>query len=182
MDGKLGARLYADLHGDKLRHVDRTARRQLSAWLGDADPETSEVRQTLTLPAGKAAYLAFQYQVLSNDYCGYDYGYVQVVNNGVTRTLKRYNLCTTAKTTAWTGAQFDLSAYAGRAITVIFRAKTDSSYSSSFFVDSVALTQASVCAAGVNGVEAWESGEIVEEAASAEGKPATPAGVEASER
>jgi hypothetical protein len=152
------------------------------SWLGGANSETSEVRQTLTLPAGKPAYLAFQYQILSNDYCGYDYGYVQVIDGGVTRTLKRYNLCTTAKTAVWTGAQFDLSAYAGRAITVIFRAKTDASYSSSFFVDSAALTQASVCAAGVNGVEAWESVEVVEEAVSAEVKPVTPADAEASER
>ena len=151
------------------------------SWLGGANAETAEIRQTATLPAGKPAFLSYAYQLLSNDYCGYDYGYVQVIVNGVTRTLKRYSLCTSAETNAWTGAQFDLSAYAGSRVTVVFRARTDYSYSSSFFVDDVAITQASTCTAAVAGVERADDVLLMPEGG-APAKPNVPAGASSIER
>ena len=119
------------------------------AWLGGANSETAEVRQTVTLPAGQQSYLSFYRQLLSNDYCGYDYAYVQVISGGFVRTLKRYSLCASAETAAWSGAQFDISSYAGQTITLVFRVRTDSSYSSSMFVDDVAVTSSMSCNAGL---------------------------------
>ena len=113
-------------------------------WLGGANSETAEVRQTVTLPAGQQSYLSFYRQLLSNDYCGYDYGYVQVIAGGFVRTLKRYSLCASAETATWTGAQFDISSYAGQTITLVFRVRNDASYSSSMFVDDVAVTSSHV--------------------------------------
>ncbi|MBW7886383.1 MAG: S8 family serine peptidase, partial [Caldilineaceae bacterium] len=156
-------------------------RGQYLSWLGGANNEISEIRQPVTLPAGQNAYLSYWYDIESNDYCGYDYGYVRVIVDGVTRTLKRYSLCWSAETNGWANAQLDLSQYAGKTVTVVFRSTTDYSYSSSLFVDDVALTTAANCTAGLGPVEqVTELGG--EDVSSAVVKPAAPAGSAEHER
>ncbi len=130
-------------------------------WLGGGDRETAELRQNLTLPAGKA-YLTFWYQIDSADYCGYDKAYAQLKVGSSTKTLKTINLCTSAETTSWVKTQIDVSRYAGNAVTLIFRTKTDSSLVSSFFVDDAAITNSSTCAAAQEVIEQPEDTEFLE--------------------
>ena len=118
------------------------------AWLGGADAETAELRQSLALPAGQTASLSFWYQSRSSDYCGYDYAYVNVMAGGVTKTLKRISLCSQANTTGWVNLRLSLNAYAGKTITLILRTVTDSSLVSNWFVDDVSVTQSASCVTG----------------------------------
>ena len=50
-----------------------------------------------------------------------------------------YDLCDTNDTSGWVRQTVDLSAYAGQTIQLQFRAETDSSENSNWFVDDVAL-------------------------------------------
>jgi subtilisin family serine protease len=135
-------------------------------WLG-GDREIAELRQNLTLPTGKA-YLTFWYQIDSADYCGYDKAYAQLKVGSSTKTLKTINLCTSTETTGWVKTQIDVSRYAGNAVTLIFRTKTDSSLVSSFFVDDAAVTNSSTCAAAQEVVEQPEDTEFLESEADVE--------------
>ena len=153
------------------------------AWMGSSNSETAELRQTVTLPAGQPAYLSYWYQIDSADYCGYDYGYVRVLVNGTTTTLKTFRLCTTTKTTGWVGERLNLSTYAGRTVTLIFRARTDSSLVSSFFLDDTLLVNSNTCPLGApvtDQVEMEQPGEDIEP--SMDAKPEPPAGMEAAEQ
>ncbi len=116
------------------------------AWLGGVNRETDELRQTLTLPAGKPAYLTFWQQIKSSDACGRDKAYVQVKSGNATKTLATINLCSTTRTSAWVKNQIDLNGYAGKTITLIFRTVTNASVVSSWTLDDVALTQSQICA------------------------------------
>ncbi|MBK8045778.1 MAG: S8 family serine peptidase [Anaerolineales bacterium] len=109
------------------------------AWLGGGNSETSQIRQNVALPVGKSARLVFFYYVGSSDTCNHDYGYARVIVNGVTRNLKTVNLCAANNTNGWVSAQYDLTAYAGKTVTVLFRAVTNASLSSNFFIDDTRL-------------------------------------------
>ena len=109
------------------------------AWLAGANSETSEISQNFTVPA-KGGALNYAYRISSSDSCGYDYGYVKV-NNTV---LKTYNLCKTNVTTGFIATSVSLSAYAGQTVTIRFRATTDASLISSFYIDNVAFTAAAL--------------------------------------
>lgn len=127
------------------------------AWLGGADKETAELRQSLTLPAGQRAILSFWRQIHSSDTCGYDYAYVNVTAAGVTKTLAKINLCSTTQTTGWVNQRLDLSTYAGKAITLAFRATTDDSLVSNWFVDDVSIVQSASCITSKIGiVKEWD--------------------------
>lgn len=115
------------------------------AWLGGTNSEASQIGQPVNLPAGQKVTLSFWRRTTSSDSCGYDYGYVRVLSNGVTTTVKSYSLCKSTNTNGWVNAQVDLSAYAGRTVTLIFRAATDVSLSSSLFVDDVQLVSGNSC-------------------------------------
>jgi hypothetical protein len=157
------------------------------AWLAGADSETSQISQSVTLPAGQKATLSFWHRITSSDSCGYDYGYVRVSSNGVTTNVKTYNLCTTTQTTGWVNTKIDLSSYAGRTITLSFRATTDVSMESSLYVDDTRLVSGNTCVvtseeAGEGAVEnpAQDSGEDI--TPSQQPKPDVPAGVSESRR
>ncbi|MGL4649962.1 MAG: S8 family serine peptidase, partial [Caldilineaceae bacterium] len=120
------------------------------AWLGGANSETAELRQTLTLPAGQPATLTYQYWVNSTDYCGYDYGYSRLIDGATTVQLRRYSLCTTANTGGWRADTISLNAYAGKTVTLVFRATTDSSYVSDLFVDDVSVQSGVNCVAAAD--------------------------------
>ena len=57
-----------------------------------------------------------------------------------TTDIKSYNLCSSNATTNFVQGTVSLAAYAGQTVTLRFRATTDASYSSSFYIDDVALT------------------------------------------
>ena len=146
-------------------------------WLGGANSETAELRQNLTLPAGRV-YLTFWYQIDSTDYCGYDKAYAQLKEGSSTRTLKTINLCRTTDTSSWVKTQIDVSSYAGRAVTLIFRLRNDSSLISSFLVDDAAVTNSYTCATAQEIIEQPEDVEFLEsdeELLSPAPKPATEA-------
>ena len=135
------------------------------AWLAGGNSETSEVRQTVTLPAGQGATLSYWYQVKSSDSCGYDYGYARLIVDGQTVTLRTHNLCSSNATSTWANAQVNVSQYAGKTVTVVFRATTDVSYVSSFLVDDTALLTGTSCTA------AADTGVPAEAPAALEAKP-----------
>lgn len=115
------------------------------AWLGGGNSERSRLTQTVAIPAGKPAYLSYWHWIESEDYCGYDYGYVQVfVDNGL-RTLQRYSLCNTARTGGWSLQTIDVSAYAGKTVRVEFYVANDRSLISSLLIDDVSLRSGTSC-------------------------------------
>jgi subtilisin family serine protease len=139
------------------------------SWLAGANNEASQISQAVTLPAGQKTTLSFYHRITSSDSCGYDYGYVRVVSNGTTTTVKTFNLCTTTQTSGWVKNTVDLSAYAGRTVTLAFRATTDVSAMSSFYIDDTRLVSGSTCIA-----VAGEAEEIVEAAATDNGEDIPP--------
>ncbi len=102
------------------------------AWLGGANAEISEITQNYTVPAAGGS-LSYAYKITSTDSCGYDYGYVKVHNTN----LKTYNLCSSNATSGFVQGSASLSAYAGQTVTLKFRATTDVSLTSSFYIDNV---------------------------------------------
>ena len=116
------------------------------SWLGGSDSEQSEIRQQVAIPAGKKATLIYYSRTSSNDYCFYDFGYMRVIDGTLVRTIKRHDLCTMNSTGGYVRTQIDLSSYAGKTVTLSFRATTDSSLVSSLFIDDVALWSGNSCA------------------------------------
>ena len=106
------------------------------AWLGGVDDEASEIAQSIVVPAAGAT-LKYWYGIVSDDLCGYDYGYAMINSTEV----KRYNLCNSAQTTTWVEGLVDISASAGQTVALKFRATTDVSGVSSFVLDDVSLTE-----------------------------------------
>lgn len=105
------------------------------AWLGGANNDTAEISQVIVVPA-TGGTLSYWYRIASTDVCGYDYGRVRIN----TTDIKSYNLCSSNATTNFVQGTVSLAAYAGQTVTLRFRATTDASYSSSFYIDDVALT------------------------------------------
>jgi subtilisin family serine protease len=105
------------------------------AWLGGLNNETSIITQT-NIQMTYARYLHFWYRSASADLCNYDYAYVLV--NG--STVKTYNLCKSTNNSGWTHQVIDLAAYSGTTISLAFKVTTDSSLSSSFYIDDVVIT------------------------------------------
>lgn len=105
------------------------------AWLGGANSDTAEISQVIVVPA-TGGTLSYWYRITSTDVCGYDYGRVRIN----TTDIKSYNLCSSNVTSGFVQGTVSLAAYAGQTVTLRFRATTDSSYSSSFYIDDVALT------------------------------------------
>ena len=140
-------------------------------WLGGADRETAELRQTFSSLAGEPVVLSFWYQTESSDYCGYDYAYVRARTGNSVTTLARYRLCHETSTAEWHFAQIDMSKFAGQMVTVIFRAQTDASYPSSFFVDDTEVVTGDACTLGTGTMLAAEEDEML----GAVAKPELPA-------
>lgn len=129
------------------------------AWLGGANNETSVLSQAnITLPAGQKATLRYWYYLESSDVCGYDYGYVQVGTGTSMKTLKTYRLCAPTNTNGWMRGAITLDAYAGKTIRLLFKARTDFSLISNFFVDDVSLLAGNACPAAADAAE--PEGEI----------------------
>ena len=120
------------------------------SWLAGANSEASQISQVVALPAGQKTTLSFWNRIISTDTCGYDYGYVRVVANGVTTNVKTFNLCTSTQTSSWVKTTVDLSSYAGQTVTLVFRATADSTQISSFFVDDANLVSGSTCVASAD--------------------------------
>jgi len=141
-----------------------------ATWLAGANSETAQVSQVISLPAATNSVLSYWYWLDSSDFCNYDYGYVRLIVGGSTIQLKRYNLCASTRTNGWVREQIDVSQYAGKTVTLVFRATTDYSYPSDFFVDDVSVLSGNACVAGT--VSSADVG--ASDASSPVGKPLTP--------
>jgi subtilisin family serine protease len=126
------------------------------SWLAGANNEISQISQPVTLPSGQKTTLSFWRRTTSSDICGYDYGYARVQSNGATTNIATFNLCSSTNTNGWVKSTIDLSSYAGRTITLIFRATTDVTAVSSFYVDDVKLVSGSACVASADAPEVVE--------------------------
>jgi hypothetical protein len=121
------------------------------AWLGGANSETSEITQNFTVPSNGGT-LYYWYKISSSDVCGYDFGYVRAGSTN----LKTYNLCYSTATGGWVQGSVSLTAYAGQTVALKFRATTDSSFVSSFYIDDVSFT----AGVGASGLSAPEPAEV----------------------
>ncbi len=111
-----------------------------SGWLGGGNNESADLSQAPAIAAGaSSATLTYWYLLDSSDYCGYDYGGVEI--NGTPPAGHNYDLCTTTDTgSSWTkSAAVDLLSLAGTSPTINFFITTDGSNSSSVVVDDVML-------------------------------------------
>jgi len=104
------------------------------AWLGGTSNETSYIQQTVTIPSG-SSILSYWHWIGSSDTCGFDFAYVRV--NGV--NVDTLNLCSANNTGGWVRRTVNLGAYIGQSVQLQFRAQTDSSVNSNWFLDDVAL-------------------------------------------
>ncbi len=116
------------------------------AWLGGANSETSQIVQTINVPANQPASLSYWYRINSADSCSYDFATVQVSTGGKTTTVRKLSLCAPNNTAAWVNDHIDLSAFGGKKISLSFTATTDSWLASSLFVDDVKLSSGQSCA------------------------------------
>lgn len=123
------------------------------AWLGGANSDSSQIAQSVVMPAGPSS-LSYWYYIQSSDGCGYDYGYVQLTAGSTTYTLRAFSLCTSQATSGWHKDVIALSpVLGGQTVVLRFRSTTDSSLISSFFVDNVQLYSGAVCVAEVGEVD-----------------------------
>lgn len=108
-----------------------------AAWLGGDDNETSILSQQVTIPASASA-LTYWYWIGSSDICGYDYARVRFGN----AILRTYNLCSSTQTGGWAQAQIGLADWRGQTVTLQFVVTTDTTLTSSFFLDDVSISTA----------------------------------------
>jgi hypothetical protein len=104
------------------------------AWLGGDNDEIASISQTVTITSGTST-LNFSMWITSSDTCGYDFGQI-LVNNTEVYSI---SLCDETNTNGWVNKTLNLSAYIGQNVALQFRAETDFSMDSSFFIDDVTL-------------------------------------------
>ena len=102
--------------------------------LGGPSNETSYIEQHVTVSSA-CPYLVYYYWISSTDFCGFDYGYMRI-NGTIWDTV---NLCSLNNTGGWVAQSHNLSGYAGQTITLQFRATTDGSLNSYWFIDDVSF-------------------------------------------
>jgi hypothetical protein len=126
-----------------------------SAWLGGGNNETSAVWQSPAIPAtATAASLTYWYAIISEDWCGYDDGGLEV--DGVPVANHTYDLCADTATGEYVAsASANLLTFAGSAPSIRFEARTDESYVSSLFIDDVVLE---VCTAAAPTADIFADG------------------------
>jgi hypothetical protein len=103
-------------------------------WLGGDHNETAYIQQQITVSSA-CPFLSFYHWIGSEDVCGYDYGYVRI--NGA--NIATLNLCESENTNSWVENRINLSSYADQMVTLQFRAETDGSGMSNWFIDDVSF-------------------------------------------
>ncbi|MCM2329642.1 MAG: choice-of-anchor J domain-containing protein, partial [Lysobacter sp.] len=113
------------------------------AWLAGYNSATDALSQTITVPSGAtSASLRFWYRITTNETIpgAWDTLEVQVLNSGgtVLQTLATYS--NQNASASWQqSSTFNLAAYAGQTIRIRFLATTDSSLTTSFYIDDITL-------------------------------------------
>lgn len=108
------------------------------AFLGYYNRETDDLYQTVAIPNGATASLAYWYRIYSvESNCDRDYAHIRI--DGA--TVRSYGLCTTSATPQYVQSTLDLGAYAnGNNHEIRFRATTNANTRSDFYLDDVTLT------------------------------------------
>ncbi len=114
------------------------------AWLGGYTGGTDILAQDIAIPAGSAA-LRFWYAVATKETSSstaYDTFTVRLVNRSTGTTLATLaSLSNLDATLGWVQSPtYDVSAYAGQTVRLVFTATNDVANSTSFLIDDVALT------------------------------------------
>lgn len=105
------------------------------AWLGGDDDETSYIEQMVRVPKERP-YLRYWHWIRSGENgCSWDIADVSVDG----RVVDSYGLCNAANTEGWAPRIVDLSAYGGAFVGLRLRVETDSSVTSSLYIDDVAF-------------------------------------------
>ncbi|MBX3714754.1 MAG: choice-of-anchor J domain-containing protein [Burkholderiales bacterium] len=129
------------------------------AWLGGYDNGTDSLSQTITIPAGATtATLRFWYRISTAETVAgmWDTLKVQVLNPGgtVLETLVTYS--NQNASTAWNQSSgFSLLGYAGQTIRLRFLAETDSSLSTSFYIDDITIPVQVTAGTSANYTALW---------------------------
>ncbi len=112
------------------------------AWLdGYGTSHTDSVSQSVAIPAAASATLSYALRISSDETTtstAYDTLKVQVVSGGTTSTVASYSNLNEG--TGYVVRSVNLTAYAGRTVTVKFLGVEDSSAATSFLVDDTSLT------------------------------------------
>ncbi len=120
------------------------------SWLGGYDNGTDVLSQDFTIPAGtQQPSLRFWYYITTNETLQTPYDTMTVDVFSVASGAKLATLATFSNLNAGTGwaqsPSYDLSAFVGQSIRLSFTAKTDSSLTTSFYIDDVSLSTTTAC-------------------------------------
>ena len=111
------------------------------ALLGNRNKASGSVSQAVTVPSTAPATLRFWLSVASNETAktATDLLYVEVVAGGSTTAVGSFSNLDRGPAGTYGQQAFDLSAWAGQTVTVRFRATTDKTRATSFYLDDVSL-------------------------------------------
>lgn len=113
-----------------------------SAYLGGYNRATDLVYQTVTIPASSTSdSLSYWWYMTSQEGTGtaYDFMYAEVRNTSGTLLGTLQTLSNRSTRNTWTQSTLNVAAWKGQTVRIEFRATTDSSLPTSFFVDDAAL-------------------------------------------
>ena len=111
--------------------------------LGGANSVNHTAYQTVTIPSTcTTPTLRFYRYVTTNENSGdvYDYLYLDVRNSANSSTLQSYTAANNGNSASWVQNSYSLTSYKGQTVTLRFRATTDGSLTSTFYVDDASLT------------------------------------------
>jgi hypothetical protein len=103
------------------------------AWLGGRQNDISFIEQRVTVPPERP-YLRYWRWIVSADQCGNDFGGI-IIDGGP--IVEGYTLCIASNTAGWQARDVDLRTFAGQSIRVRFRVETNSTLTSSLYIDDV---------------------------------------------
>jgi subtilisin family serine protease len=111
-----------------------------SAWLAGYNNANDTISQTVTVPTNGTLRYYWQMTSSESTTTAYDWMYVRVRSTTGTLLATLRSRSNTAARNFWSLDTLSLAAYAGQSVRLDFQATTDSSVTSSFYVDDVSLT------------------------------------------
>ena len=107
------------------------------AWLGGYPDESSQISQTVTIPAGRSILHFWLYTASADYYCGEDvFGILIGSNDDVVYSQW---VCDSNDTYGWVHKTVNLTSYAGQMMEIKFLVGLDSVLNSSVFLDDISL-------------------------------------------
>ncbi len=113
-----------------------------SAYLAGYNNATDTIYQQVTIPANATSATLTYWWNMSTQETGatkYDFLYARVLNSSGTTLATLQTMSNADTQNTWKQSSFNLLAYKGQTVRVYFKGTTDSSLTTSFFVDDVSL-------------------------------------------